>query len=33
MHESEINVYTKICLQLKYLQDLEKMFAGLQEHL
>ena len=31
MHESENNFYTKICLQSKYLQDFEKMFAGLQE--
>ena len=31
MHESEDNSYTKICLQSKYPQDLEKMFAGLQE--
>ena len=33
MHESENNVYTKICLQSKYLQDLEKTLVGLQEHL
>ena len=31
MNESENNAYTKICLQSKYLQDFEKMFAGLQE--
>ena len=31
MHESENNSYTKICLQSKYLQYLEKMFTRLQE--
>ena len=33
MHESENNSYTKICLLSKCLQDLEKMFIGIQERL
>ena len=33
MHESENNAYTKLCFQSKYLQDLENVFAGLQERL